>query len=91
MTSFRDDPRRQSLLKMIACLLNKDQNDAQVTTFVNSVVSELWTSKEDHDRRKESVELISWVAPPEILLMSVGESNDFTNTCTRIRTCSTSP
>ena len=76
---------------MIACLLNKDQNDAQVTTFVNSVVSELWTSKEDHDRRKESVELISWVAPPEILLMSVGESTGFTNTCTRIRTCSTSP
>lgn len=63
MTGSRDDPRRQSLLKMIACVLNKDQNNAHVTTFVNSVVSDIWTSKEDHDRRKESLELISWVAP----------------------------
>ena len=30
---------------------------------MNSVVSDLWTSKEDHDRRKESLELISWVTP----------------------------
>ena len=65
MTSSRDDPRRQSLLKMTACILNKDQNDAQVTSFVNSVVSGSWTTKEDHDRRKESLELISWVAPLE--------------------------
>ena len=91
MTSSRDDPRRQSLLKMIACVINKDQNDAQVTTFVNSFVSELWTSKEDHDRRKESLELISWVAPLEILLMSVGESTGFANSCTWVRNCSTSP
>jgi hypothetical protein len=68
VTSSRDDPRRQSLLKMIACILNKDQNDAQITTFVNSVVSDMWTSKEDHDRRKESLELVSWVTPAEILL-----------------------
>jgi hypothetical protein len=61
VTSSRDDPRRQCLLKMIACVLNKEQNDTQIMTFVNSVVSDLWTSKEDHDRRKESLELISWV------------------------------
>jgi len=46
---------------MIACVLNKEQNNAQVTTFVNSIVFDLWTSKEDHDRRKESLELIAWV------------------------------
>ena len=61
VTSSRDDPRRQSLLKMIACVLNKERSDSQITTFVNSVVHDFWTSKEDHDRRKESLELLSWV------------------------------
>lgn len=57
----REEPRRQSLLKMVASILNKEQNDARITYFVNSIASDLWTSIQDHDRRKETLELISWV------------------------------
>ena len=57
----RDDPRRQSLLKMMACVLNKESNDANVSLFVDSVLHDIWTSKPDYDRRKEALELISWV------------------------------
>jgi RNAPII transcription regulator C-terminal len=60
-TRSRDDPRRPSLLKMIACVINKEANDAKISSFVDSTVNDLWLSKEDHDRRKESLELISWV------------------------------
>jgi hypothetical protein len=61
VTGSREDPRRQSLLKMIASILNKEQNDARITDFVNSVVTDMWTSIQDYDRRKETLELISWV------------------------------
>ena len=61
VTGSHDDPRRSSLLKMTSCILNKEQSDAQIRKFVDSVVDNLWTSKQDHDRRKESLELISWV------------------------------
>ena len=61
VTNSHDDPRRLALLKMIACVLNKEQKECQITTFVNSVVSGLWTLKENSARRKESLELISWV------------------------------
>ena len=64
VTSSRDDPRRECLLKMIASILNKQVDDAQVSSFVDSVVSESWTSQADHDRRKESLELQSWVVIP---------------------------
>jgi len=59
--SSRDDPRRLSLLKMIACVVNKESNDIQMTTFVKSVVNDHWTLKHDHDRRKENLELLAWV------------------------------
>jgi len=59
--SSRDDPRRLCLLKMIACVVNKERNDNQMTTFVKSVVNDHWTSKHDHDRRKENLELLAWV------------------------------
>lgn len=61
VTSSHTDLRRQSLLKMIACILNKEQNDAQITKFVESVVTDMWTAKQDHDRRKENLELLAWV------------------------------
>lgn len=57
----RDDPRRQYLLKLIACVLNKESNDRQITAFVDSVVNDMWISKTDHDRRKEDLELLAWV------------------------------
>jgi DNA repair/transcription protein MET18/MMS19 len=60
--SSRDDPRRLQLLKMIACVVNKEKNEHQMTTFVKSVVHDQWTSKHDHDRRKESFELLAWLA-----------------------------
>jgi len=61
VTSSRDDPRRQSLLKMIACVLNKQNEDSNISPFVDQVVFDLWTSESDHDRRKETLELQSWV------------------------------
>lgn len=64
VTSSRDDPRRECLLKMIACVLNKQVDDAHVSSFVDSVVFDSWTSRADHDRRKESLELQSWVVLP---------------------------
>jgi hypothetical protein len=59
----RDDPRRPYLLKLIACVLNKESNDGQITTFVDAVVNDMWISKTDHDRRKEDLELLAWVLP----------------------------
>jgi hypothetical protein len=59
-----DDPRRLHLLKMIACVVNKERDDVQMTLFVKSVVNDHWTSKHDHDRRKESLELLAWVCLP---------------------------
>lgn len=66
-TGYRNDPHRASLLKMIACILNKESKDAKISNFVDSIVHDLWTSKPDHDRRKESLELISWVAKSLVL------------------------
>jgi hypothetical protein len=60
-TRSKDDPRRESLLKLTACILNKESNDTKVPAFVDSVLHDMWTSKVDHDRRKETLELISWV------------------------------
>jgi hypothetical protein len=62
-TGARDDQRRSSLLKMIACIINKMHNDAQMVNFVDSVITSQWISKLDYDRRKEDLELLPWVDP----------------------------
>jgi DNA repair/transcription protein MET18/MMS19 len=63
-TGARNDPRRQSLYKMIACIINKMQSDAEMVKFIDSVVASQWTSKLDNDRSKENLELLPWVPPP---------------------------
>ena len=63
IAAVRDDPRRQHLLKLIACVLNKQPNDSHIRTFVDSLLNDMWVSKADHDRRKENLELFAWVSP----------------------------
>jgi DNA repair/transcription protein MET18/MMS19 len=65
-TGARNGPRRQSLYKMIACITNKMQNDAELVKFIDSVIASQWTSKLENDRRKESLELLPWVPPQPI-------------------------
>lgn len=60
---IREDPRGQHLLKLIACVLNKQSNDNHITTLVDLVVNDMWLSKVEHDRRKENIELLAWVTP----------------------------
>src|ERR1700737_575530 len=46
-TGSLTDPRRQSLLKMMACILNKSQNEAQTQSFISSALTTHWLSKHD--------------------------------------------
>jgi DNA repair/transcription protein MET18/MMS19 len=62
IVSSKDDPRRGPLLKMIACVLNKQQNETQLIGFVDSVVHDYWIQKHKYDQKRESLEMISWVS-----------------------------
>ena len=81
-TSSHNDPRYLSLFKLIACVLNKQVNDSQIIKFVDSIVMDQWTSKHDYDRRKESLELMSWVASLETGLTLARKSASITDSCT---------